>query len=151
MEIKFLRDCPEFAEQVILWLDREFGSFNSKEFYRGIVEHCIKGEGLPITFVAVEDETLLGTVGVWRGDLLSRQELYPWLSALIVDPQYRGIGIGRSLQQHAVDFCRLKGFRELFLYTELSGYYEKSGWTQIDIGYEYSGNTVKIYSKRIDA
>ena len=151
MEIKSLRDCPEFTEQVISWLNTEFGSPNSKEFYRGIVEHCIKGEGLPISFAAVENETLLGTVGVWRADLMSRQELYPWLSALVVAPQYRGTGIGKSLQQYAVDFCRVRGYKELFLYTDLSGYYEKSGWNQIGIGYEYSGNAVKLYSRRIDA
>lgn len=60
--------------KVKLW--KEFEHDNSKKFYRGIVEHSLIDNELPLTFVAVDNGVLLGTGGIWRGDLLSRQELY---------------------------------------------------------------------------
>lgn len=39
---------------------------------------------LPLTFIALADNELVGTIVLWRSDLVSRQDLYPWLSALFV-------------------------------------------------------------------
>ncbi|VTN11407.1 Uncharacterised protein [Raoultella terrigena] len=47
---------------------------------------------LPLTFIAVEGELLLGTVGLWRCDLISRQDLFPWMAALYVAEAARGQG-----------------------------------------------------------
>ena len=41
------------------------------------------------------------------------------------------------------------GYKEIFLYTELDGYYEKSGWIPFDKGYEYTGSEVCIYRQSI--
>lgn len=53
--------------------------------------------------------------------------------------------IGQELQKYVLDYCKSKDMKELFLYTDLIGYYEKSGWTQFDIGYKYMRNKVSIY------
>ena len=149
MKIEMLKDYPEFVEEVIEWLNNEFGNRNSYKFYQGIIEHSLVENQLPITFIAVENGILLGTVGIWRGDLLSRQELYPWLSALVVNPNYRNKGIGQSLQKHVLEYCKMSGYKEIFLYTELNGYYEKSGWIPFDKGHEYTGSEVCIYRQSI--
>ena len=149
MKIEMLKDYPEFVEEVIEWLNNEFGNRNSYKIYQGIIEHSLVENQLPITFIAVENGILLGTVGIWRGDLLSRQELYPWLSALVVNPNYRNKGIGQSLQKHVLEYCKMSGYKEIFLYTELDGYYEKSGWIPFDKGYEYTGCEVCIYRQSI--
>jgi hypothetical protein len=41
------------------------------------VQHSQTAEALPLTFIAVEGEQLLGTIGLWRCDLISRQDLFP--------------------------------------------------------------------------
>lgn len=46
---------------------------------------------------------------------MSRQDLYPWLSALYVKENKRGKGVGQELQNFLVEYCRIKGFKELFL------------------------------------
>ena len=149
MTIGMLRDYPEYIDTVIQWLNHEFGNENSRNFYKGIIEHSLTEEQVPITFVAVENEELLGTVGLWRGDLLSRQDLFPWLSALVVNPEYRNKGIGQELQKYVLNYCQSKEIREIYLYTDLIGYYEKSGWNLYDTGYEYSGNKISIYQYHI--
>lgn len=149
MKIEMLKDRPEFVETVIEWLNNEFGNSNSLKFYQGIIEHSMVENQLPITFIAVENDILLGTVGIWRGDLLSRQELYPWLSALVVNPNYRNKGIGQRLQKYVLEYCKMNGYKEVFLYTDLHNYYEKSGWIPFDKGYEYTGNEVCIYRQSL--
>ncbi|MCF2642150.1 GNAT family N-acetyltransferase [Roseburia hominis] len=139
----------QFKDLVIQWMNEEFGNDKSYKFYKGIVEHSTKENDLPITFVMVENDELLGTVGIWRGDLLSRQDLYPWLSALIVNPKYRNRGIGKELQNYVLEYCRKKGYKEVFLYTDLKNYYEKNEWVQFDLGYEYSGSQVTIYKHQV--
>lgn len=147
MEIKRLAEAPEFMDTVIEWLNHEFGTKESKKFYEGIIVHSVTEAKLPTTFVAVEEGKLLGTVGIWKADLLSRQDLFPWMSALVVNPKDRNKGIGQALQTYAVEYCRKKGYKELYLYTDLEGYYEKSGWIPFEKGYEYTGEEMQIYKK----
>ncbi|WP_294354084.1 GNAT family N-acetyltransferase [uncultured Clostridium sp.] len=68
-----------------------------------------------------------------------------WFSALIVNPVYRNKGIGVEIQNHILEYCKTKGYKEIYLYTDLVGYYEKNDWIKFDIGYEYSGTEVCIY------
>jgi len=75
-----LYDAPQHAEQVIEWLWREFGDALPRAFFVSIIEHSQQPGQLPLTFVMVEGEKLLGTVGLWRCDLISRQDLHPWLA-----------------------------------------------------------------------
>lgn len=104
---------------------------------------------LPLTFIALLDKKLVGTIGLWRSDLVSRQDLYPWLSALFVKKNFRGKRIGQELQHFLLEYCRKAGFKELFLYTDLYNYYEKTGWKYIEDGVEFSGEHIKIFKKKI--
>lgn len=58
---------------------------------------------------------------------MSRQDLFPWLSALFVKESFRGKRIGQKLQNSLVEYCRKVDFTELFLYTDICDYYEKTG------------------------
>lgn len=61
---------------------------------------------LPLTFIALKDNELVGTIGLWRSDLMSRQDLFPWLSALFVKENFRGKRIGQKLQDFLVEYCK---------------------------------------------
>lgn len=80
---------------------------------------------------------------------MSRQDLYPWLSALYVKENYRNKGIGQKLQDFVLTYCKNTGFSQLFLYTDIDDYYEKTGWKHFEDGVEYSGNYIKIYKKEL--
>ena len=77
--------------------------------------------------------------------MVSRQDLFPWLSGLYVVPEYRGQGIGAQLQNHLADYAKSLGYKELYLYTDIENYYEKNGWEHIDNGITYSGEYDRIY------
>ena len=79
MNILPLHAAPQFTQQVIDWIWNAFGEGMPRAFFQSIVEHSLTPGELPLTFIAVEDDQLLGTVGLWRCDLISRQDLHPWL------------------------------------------------------------------------
>ena len=95
--------------------------------------------------MAVEGERLLGTVGLWRCDLISRQDLYPWMAALYVAPEARGQGLAGKLQQHVIGYARAQGYTELFLYSACRDFYEHFGWQYIGEGLDYPASAVSLY------
>ena len=144
-----LFEVPEHSELITDWLFQAFGSENSRDFFASIVNSSLRPEGLPVTFVALLDDKPVGTVGLWRCDLISRQDLYPWLAALYIDESQRGCGLGAQLQHHVEAFSRRTGFRELYLYATFANYYERFGWQYIGDGLDYPDQPVRLYRKEI--
>ena len=140
-----LSDRPEFKEQVTDWLWQAFGSDNSRDFFASVVQSSLSGADLPQTFIALEGETLAGTVGLWRCDLISRQDLTPWLAALYVDEEFRSQGLGQQLQAFVLEQSRRSGFREVYLYAEFTGYYERFGWQYIGDALDYPDKPVHLF------
>jgi len=146
MIIHPLYAAPQHASCVMEWLWRAFGADAlPRAFFASIVEHSQTPGALPITFVAVEGERLLGTVGLWRCDLISRQDLYPWMAALYVAPEARGQGLAGKLQQHVIGYARAQGYTELFLYSACRDFYERFGWQYIGEGLDYPASAVSLY------
>ena len=146
MTILPLYAAPQFARQVTDWLWQAFGGEAlPREFFASIVQHSQTAEALPLTFIAVEGEQLLGTIGLWRCDLISRQDLFPWLAALYVDESARGQGLARKLQQHVIESAREMGFSELHLYSACRDFYERFGWRYIGEGLDYPATAVSLY------
>ncbi|SDK36539.1 GNAT family N-acetyltransferase [Natronincola ferrireducens] len=145
MVIKHLSESKEHMELVINWLWKEWGNEKNYSYYKSIVESSLDKENLPQTFIALMDDEPVGTVGLWRCDLMSRQDLFPWLACLYVLPEYRGKGIGLALQRFLIKYSGEIGYKEIFLYTELDNYYEKLGWQYIENGITNKNEIEKIY------
>lgn len=84
-------------------------------------------------------------MGLWRCDLISRQDLYPWLAALYIDEKQRGHGLGEQLQKHVIDSARDLGYPHLYLYSSCKDYYERFGWQYIGDGLDYPDKPVHLY------
>ncbi|MGA5657506.1 GNAT family N-acetyltransferase [Rahnella contaminans] len=147
MKIINLSERPEFQETVTDWQWKAFGSENSRAFFESVVQSSLRGADLPQTFIALEGDTLAGTVGLWRCDLISRQDLTPWLAALYVDEGYRSRGLGQELQAFVLEHSRRSGFSELYLYAEFTGYYERFGWKYIGDALDYPDKPVRVYQQ----
>lgn len=145
MKILPLFQKPQYAEQVTDWIWQAFGTPDSRDFFASIVATSQREGELPLTFVAVEGNKLVGTVGLWRCDLISRQDLYPWLAALYIDENQRGRGLGAKLQQHVIEHARALGYPQLYLYSACKDYYERFGWEYIGDGLDYPDKVVHLY------
>lgn len=145
MMIQPLYQAPHHAEQVTEWLWQAFGQGLSRAFFASVIAHSQQPDALPLTFIATEGETLLGTVGLWRCDLISRQDLFPWLAALYIDEPQRGRGLGQALQQHVIQYARQQGYASLHLYAAFRDYYERFGWQHIGEGIDCPDTRVNLY------
>ncbi|AYA05801.1 MULTISPECIES: GNAT family N-acetyltransferase [Rahnella] len=149
MKIINLSERPEFQDAVTDWLWQAFGSENSREFFASVVRSSLSGADLPQTFIALEGDRLAGTVGLWRCDLISRQDLTPWLAALYVDENFRSCGLGQQLQAFVLEQSRRSGFCELYLYAEFTGYYERFGWKYIGDALDYPDKPVHLFHQHL--
>ena len=131
MKIQPLYEVPHHARQITDWLWQAFGGVAMpREFFASIVEHSQRPDALPLTFVLSDGERALATVGLWRCDLISRQDLYPWLAALYVEEAARGQGLAGMLQEHV---------------KQCVGFYERFGWQHIGDGIEFPATRVHLY------
>ncbi|TMU85165.1 GNAT family N-acetyltransferase [Bacillus sp. BHET2] len=136
----FYESVKVFWEQ---WGNRE----NYKFYYDCIFHSCRTEEDLPRFYIALEDGGIVGTYALLRNDLNSRQDLFPWLACLYVDSDYRGRGIGSKLLEHGLQKTQIKGYKNLYLSTDLEGYYEKYGWIHATEAIGLSGDSIKVYQK----
>lgn len=149
MNIFPLYQVPQYAEQVTEWLWTAFGDPQSRDFFASIVAVSQQQDKMPLTFVALDGDALLGTAGLWRCDLISRQDLWPWLAALYVDESQRGRGVGEKLQEYVIDYSRSIGFKHLYLYSACKGYYERFNWQYIGDGLDYLNQRVHLYQQKL--
>ncbi len=107
-------------------------------------------ESLPCSFIAFWGELPVGMISIKETDMVSRQELSPWLSALYVSPDYRERGVGTALIRTVLNFCSYKGFKRIFLFidirfiSELEKFYGNRGWIFYDEDMDSDGNRTKI-------
>lgn len=145
-----LSQAPQHVETVTDWLTTAFGTENSRAFFASILGGSLSEADFPLTWVALDGDRVAGTVGLWRCDLISRQDLFPWLAALYVDDTYRGQGLSEQLQQTAIAECRLRGYPVLYLYSECADYYERFGWQYMGDALDYPDKPVRLYQRNLE-
>ncbi|MFD0717100.1 GNAT family N-acetyltransferase [Paenibacillus sp. GCM10027626] len=141
-----LRDEVELFESVVLMFWSQWGTDKNYKFYYDCILHSMKtGSDVPRFYIAIQNNSIIGTYALLRNDLISRQDIFPWLACLYVVPECRGQNIGAKLLQHALHETRRMGYDNLYLSTDLDGYYEKFGWVHLTNGYIFNGIEMKIY------
>ena len=139
---------------VASWIQEEWGhSFLEMTFEELVSElearttHC----SIPETFVALEDDRLVGTASIVRHDMSTCLELSPWLSAVYVPPEDRNRGIGSKLVRRSMQEAEMLGVKRLHLFTpDKMKFYTRLGWKVIEHT-RYYGEDVAIMSYEIEA
>ena len=99
---------------------------------------------IPINYIALIGENLVGTFNLMISDPPNRKDLSPWFGSLYVEPNWRKQGIGTFLLKSAVSKAKELGVQKLYLCTpSQQKMYAKSGWKQID-EVEFRGEKVTI-------
>jgi len=96
-------------------LYRDSHGFN-EEFEKyvlfGLADFARKASPKSGLWVAEQSGQVLGSIGIVEGG--GRMAQLRWL---IVDPQARGLGVGRKLVDQVVNFSREHGYKGIFLWT----------------------------------
>lgn len=90
--------------------------------------------GIPFCLVAHDKGNYIGSVLGLVSDLDDRPELSPWVGALWVEPEFRGLGVAAALVKAALAeiFALKHEVAFLCATAEKRGMYQKQGWRLIE-------------------
>lgn len=143
-----LKERTDLFDEAVDFVWKHWGSQENYMFYRDCMKHsCENNSELPRFYIVIQNHSIVGSYALLTNDLISRQDLTPWLACLFVIPELRGNKLGSILLQHACKEAHKKGFEYLYLCTEIEGYYEKYGWSYVEEAYIFNGEPTKVYMK----
>lgn len=100
-------------------------------------------------FVAVMDGKIVGMTSLLKEDYYPLPEIFPWVSCVFVEKEYRGERISEKLIARANEYAKTLGFTKTYIPTEFSGFYEKYGYTYVKDIVNYGGGTDRLYVKEL--
>lgn len=136
--------APRYFDNVFDSIFNEWGD-NNPNYWRSWIKSSIRPNGIPATYVILSDDQYVGTFSIWNCDLQSRQDLTPWVGGIVVEPQFRGQGIGLFIQKEVKKVLKKEGIHEAYLFTELKGFYERTGWSFLEEIYDEKDHKVRLY------
>jgi predicted N-acetyltransferase YhbS len=136
MRIELLADHRDALPTLAQWYYNEWSHFRPgwtvQDFADSIAERA-HADRVPLTFVALEGQELIGTVCLDAHDMDTRRNLSPWLAGLYVKEEWRRQGIATSLVRAAESKAMELGIPTLYLYTpESEPFYSRRGWSLIE-------------------
>jgi len=147
MTIVNVRKQPEYREQAIAYIQSKWANRRNRKVYEDCITHSIDAKNpLPVWYLLLDGEAIIGCAGLITNDFISRMDLYPWLCALFIEKKYRGQSLGNLLLSQAKEDVANMGLATLYLSTDHKGYYEKYGFTYIGDGYHPWGDSSRIYA-----
>lgn len=147
MKVINLRKEKQYLEAGIAFLTEHWGN---QPIYLDCLTRTVNTDHvLPHWFFLIEDGRIIGSAGLVTNDFISSMEYWPWLCALTIDEEYRGMNLGSQLISAVVAQARESGFDELYLCTDHIGYYETFGFVYDSVGYHPWGESSRIYRKKL--
>lgn len=153
--IEELRMRPQYISIVAEWLFKEWGN-NNRNYWINLVQYSVQEHDIPKTYILFINEEIAGTYSLWRCDLQSRQDLFPWFGGLYVDTAYRGKlysgkKLGEMLQHHAMSELKKINFQKVYLFTSHHPeYYYRNGWIFLCEAPDENDHLVNICYKIVD-
>jgi N-acetylglutamate synthase-like GNAT family acetyltransferase len=149
MKIISIRENPDYKDKAIAYFQESWPSV-MPEIYMDSISHSINARDcLPQWYLLQNDHQIIGCAGLITNDFISRGDLYPWINALFIDPNYRGNAYSSLLIEQAKTDAKIAGFKYLYLSTGHVGFYEKYGFTYIGQGYHPWGEKSRIYEIKL--
>ncbi len=122
-----LKDKPEMKERAARWFHEKWGiPLNA---YLESMDECLaEGNPVPQWYVAMEDNRMIGGLGVIENDFHDRKDLTPNVCAVYTEEDRRRRGVAGALLHYVCADMKEKGIDTLYLVTDHIGFYERYGW-----------------------
>ncbi len=121
-----LREKPHLKSKAAEWFHRKWGV--QQEAYLECMEAYLNGETELGWYLCLNDNKVIGGLGVIENDFHARKDLTPNVCAVYTEKEYRCKGIAGHLLDMAVEDLRSKGITPIYLVTDHASFYEKYGW-----------------------
>ena len=152
MEILDLRDAPELLPAAVSLVWHEWNYLTDETLAEAEIawRSQLAAPRLPTHLVACADGACIGTATLAPFDLPIRPSLTPWLAAVIVEPQWRGQGVGSELVAKAEQLARDRyDIESIYLFTtDLVDFYRRRGWSRRE-GETYRNERITIMGKSL--
>ncbi len=146
INIRNIRERPDYKDKAIAYFQSKWANEDSLMVYEDCISWSTKTDSpLPVWYLLMDGENIVGCAGLVTNDFISRMDLWPWLCALYIEPDYRGNAYGSLLIAQIKQEAAKAGFSKLYLSTDHVGYYEKYGFAFIGMGYHPWGESSRIY------
>lgn len=127
MELVKIREHRELAEKAAEWFHSKWGV--PMEAYAESIAECLKNEtAVPQWYIALDENKIVGGLGVIENDFHDRKDLTPNVCAVYVEEDYRCRGIAGKMLNYVCDDMRRFGIDTLYLVTDHTSFYERYGW-----------------------
>ena len=153
MKYSLLSNDPNTINTIATWIYNEWLKTNPDSSVNKIVSllsQRINSSAVPLTMVAYSDaDTPVGTASLTELDMKSHPELSPWLGAVYVPPEARGLGIASELCNRIESEAKRLEYPKIYLFTkDQMPLYSKLGW-KIRSTEDYKGMNVTIMEKAL--
>ena len=150
MTVINIRKQPEYMERGIVYIQSKWANRKNKMVYADCITHSIDAKSpLPIWYLLLDGNEIIGCAGLITNDFISRMDLAPWLCALFVEKKYRGQHLGNLLIAEIKADTMQAGLETLYLSTDHVGYYEKYDFSYVGDGYHPWGESSRIYACKV--
>ncbi|MDR0928784.1 MAG: GNAT family N-acetyltransferase [Oscillospiraceae bacterium] len=135
---------PSLLPRAIAFFQKHWANEDSAPVYTD----CLSHSAPPMNqwYLLMDGDAIIGGAGLIANDFISRQDLYPWLCALVIEEAHRGHGHGALLIARCKADARAAGFPRLYLSSDHVGYYEKYGFVRIATGHHPWGESSGIFA-----
>ena len=121
-----LREEPQRMGQAARWFHSKWGV--PEEAYLECMKAYLNLETELGWYLCLEDDRILGGMGVIENDFHDRKDLTPNVCAVYTEESHRCQGIAGQLLNMVTEDLRAKGISPVYLVTDHTGFYERYGW-----------------------
>ena len=153
LKIGYLADHPEalpaLAEAFRAESPAYFGAEPTEAIVARLLAPTLQRAALPLTLVAHQGATFVGTVALRHDSISTRPDLGPWVAALHVLPPFRGRGTGAQLIAAAEVAARRLGLVTLHAGSgRAAPLFVRCGWQALET-IPYHGETLTLLRREL--
>lgn len=142
--IKSLKECSERQNELSEYVKEKWSKVK-KVVLPKIEESLLSECGLPLTFLLLKNDKIIGFYQLIEQEFVTRKDLSPWIAPLFIDESERGQALGSILLEHGRKMAGQLGYKKVYLATDHILYYEKYGFREIGLDKFEWGRPTKIY------
>ena len=126
-QIVRLTDKPEMKEQAAQWFHKKWNV--PLKAYTDSMDDCLTLKNdIPQWYMAIENNRIIGGLGVIENDFHDRKDLTPNVCAVYTETDRRSNGVAGTLLNFVCTDMKSKGIDTLYLITDHTSFYERYGW-----------------------
>ena len=133
MKIYNVKEKQEYIEEIARLSKLEWAEYDTEEELNNKIQQTINkiknnlDNPSYCKLVLLDNDNLVGFISIFPTDGDECQDLTPWYATMYVKKEYRGKGYSKILNDAILKEAKTRGFKKIYLKSELKNYYEKFG------------------------